>query len=101
MRTLQCWNNTSRKRNVIVFDENTIGKIETMVLPAAATHRVFIDHPQPGKSFARVKNSCLRPRDCIDEFPSQCSNAAHALQQIQNYALAGKNEAGVVPNDSD
>src|SRR2546422_11737576 len=101
MRALQCGDNSTGERNMIVLNQDSVGKIQAMVLPAAATHRVFIDHPQPRDRLPGIEDSGFSAGHSLDELACESCNSAHTLQEIQDHSLAGKNEAGVVPNASD
>ena len=57
--------------DVIALDQNAVGKIEPMALAAAATHRVLVQHAQPGNGLARVQHLGLRARDRIHVLPGQ------------------------------
>ena len=89
------------QRNVVVLDEHAVGEIEPVILSPAATHRIFVDHAQARRGFAGIENSRLGARDGIHKLAGQRGDPAHALQEIQNHALAGKNHARVVPDDRD
>src|SRR5580693_8843214 len=67
-----------------------------MILSAAATHGIFIDDAQSGSGFTRVENACPRTGDCLYELARKSRDPAHALQEIQDHALAGENHARVV-----
>src|SRR5258708_22853196 len=69
-----------------------------MIVAASATDGIFIEHAQAGHGLARVKNACLRALDSIDKSASHGGNAAQALQDIQDHAFTGKQNARVVPD---
>ena len=93
--------NASCQRNMIVLDQNSVGEIQTMVLPASATHRVFVQHAQAGHSLAGVQNSSLGSGDRVRKLASQRSNSAQSLQEIEDHSLTGKNHPGIVADHSD
>src|SRR6202000_1982294 len=81
--------------------QNAVGEIETMVFTAAAAHGILIQHAQTRDCLARIEDVCLGARHLIHILPSHRGDAAHALHQVQDDALAGKNDAGIVANDGD
>ena len=102
-RRLRCARSSSRRdaprqRNVIVLDQHSVGKIQAMVLTAAAAHCVLVEHPQAGRGLAGVEDACPGPGNRIHKLASQGGDAAQPLQKVQNHALAGKNHARVVPH---
>ncbi len=98
---LEGGHNAAGQGDVIVLDEDAIGKIEAMVLSPTAAHRVFIDDTEAGGGFASVEDACLGARHRFDELSRKGGNPAHSLQEIQNDALAGKKDARIVPDDRD
>ena len=72
-----------------------------MILSAAASHRVLIDHPQAGRSLARIQNARLGARYGFHELASQRRNPAHALQKVEDDAFTGKNHPRVVADHRD
>ncbi len=100
MRSLKCRDDATSERNVIVLDQNTIGKIKTMILAAPAAHRVLVNGAQAWNGFARVQDASLGPVHGVHELPRQGCDAAHALQKIQDHALTGENHAGVMADHS-
>ena len=58
-------------------------------------------HAQAGRGLARVENARLGAGHGFHELAGQGGDAAHALQKIQDHALAGKNHARIVPDDRD
>src|SRR5438034_9609327 len=98
MRALQCGDNSTGERNMIVLNQDSVGKIQAMVLPAAATHRVFIDHPQPRDRLPGIEDSGFSAGHSLDELTRERGNPAHTLQEIEDHALAGQNHTRVVPD---
>ncbi len=72
-----------------------------MILSTPAADSVFVNDAEAGSSLAGVENAGLGAGDGVNEFAGQGGDTAHALQEVQDHALAGKNHAGVVANDSD
>src|SRR5579864_6493874 len=72
-----------------------------MILAAAAADRKLIEHAQPRGGFSRVQNSGFGPGNGCYKFPRERRDAAQPLQQIQDHALAGKNDPCIVANDGD
>src|SRR5207244_828895 len=99
MRALQCGDNSTGERNMIVLNQDSVGKVQTMVLPAAATHRVFIDHPQPRDRLPGIEDSGFSAGHSLDELTCERCNSAHTLQEIQDHALARENHTSVVSDD--
>ncbi len=83
---------------MIVLDQHAVGEIEPMVVSAATADRVFIQQAHSRNGLARVENSRLRAADYIHVASRDGRDAAHALKQIQDHALAGKNHASIVAN---
>src|SRR5271165_2350018 len=71
-----------------------------MVLSATTTHCVLIEHAQSGSGLARVEDSGVGPGNGFNELARQRGNPTQALHEIQNHAFAGKNDACIVPDDS-
>ncbi len=99
--TLEGGDNSAGESDVIVLDQDSIRKIESMILTAAAAYGVFVDHAQAGSGFASIENAGFRAGDGIDELAGHGGDAAHALHEIQDDALTGKNHARVVADDGD
>ncbi len=72
---LQGGDNSAGERDVIVLDEDSIGKIEAVILAAAATHSVFVDHAQTGSGLASVENTRFGAGDGVDELASESGDA--------------------------
>ncbi len=98
---LQRRHNSSGQRDVVVLDQHSVGKIEAVILSAAAAHRVLVDHAQAGSGLAGVENARLRAGDRIHKLARQGGDSAHALQKIQDHALARKNHSRIVPDHRD
>src|SRR5579862_558434 len=94
-------NDATRQCDVVVFNQNPVGKIEAVVHPSPASHCILIDDAKTGGGLARVKNAGLGARDGVDELSGQGGDAAHALKKIQHHALAGKQDASIVTNYGD
>ena len=92
-------NGAAGEGDVIVLDEDAVGKIEAMILAAAATDGVLVEDAQAGRGLASIENTNARAGDGVDEFARDGGDAGHALEEIQNHALAGENDARVVAND--
>src|SRR5581483_1774893 len=92
--------NAAGESNVIVLDEHSVRKVETMVLPAAAAHGVFIDDAQPRGRFPRIENSRSRSRNCLNKFASERCYPAHPLKKVEYHPLAGEQHPSVVANHS-
>jgi len=99
-RPFQSWHDSSGQRDVIVFDEDSVGEIEAMILTAAAANRVFVDDAESRGGFACVKNARLRSGNRIHEFPRKRRDPAHALEKVQDHAFTGEKNARVVPDYS-
>src|SRR5437660_6698204 len=99
MRALQCGDNSTGERNMIVLNQDSVGKIQAMVLPAAATHRVFIDHPQPRDRLPGIEDSGFSGGHSLDERTCERCNSAYTLQEIQDHALARDNHTSDVWGD--
>ena len=67
-----------------------------MILSAAAAHRILVEHAQARRGFAGVENARLGAGNRVHKFARQGSDSAQPLQEVQNHALAGKNDARVV-----
>src|SRR5690242_19312132 len=101
MGAVQRFADAAGQGDVIVLDEDTVGEIEAVIQSASAAHGIFVEHPQTRDSLAGIQDARLGAGDGINEFASQCSNAAHALQEIQDDTFAGEEHARVVANDGD
>ena len=56
---------------------------------------------RPGAVLRVSRMRACVPRDRFDKLARQRSDPAHALQEIQDHALAGKNHARIVPDHRD
>ena len=83
---------------MVVLDQDSIGEIEAMVEAAAAAHRVFFQQAQAGRGLAGIKNGGAGAFDGFHVFGSDGGDAAQALQQVQDQALAAQQRARVVPD---
>src|SRR5208283_5369836 len=100
-RALQHGNDAACQRDVIVLDKNSVGKIEAVILPAAAAHRVLVDHAEAGSGLPGVEDAGLRAGDSLDEFARESRDAAHTLQKVENHALTRQNHARIVADHRD
>ncbi len=75
---------------MIVLDEDAVLQVEAMIDASAAADCVLVEGAQTGYGFARVEDFCLCAGDGFDELVSQGCDAAHALHEVENYALAGE-----------
>ena len=100
-RAIQRRNNAARQCDVIVLDQNPVAQVETMIVSAAASDCVLVEHAQAGSSLAGVKNGRLRSLDGIDVLARERGDAAHALHDVQDDALAGENHTRVVDDNRD
>jgi hypothetical protein len=62
---------TSGERNMVALDQDTIREVEPVILSAAATHRILINHAQAGRRFACVENACLGALHSIHKLASR------------------------------
>ena len=69
-----------------------------MIVPSAAANPILIKEAESRNGLARVKNARPRSGDRIHILPCRRRNAAHALQQVEDYAFAGEYDARVVAN---
>ena len=72
-----------------------------MVLAAPATDRVLVEYSHAGHGLAGVEHLHFRTLHLVDKSPRECRDSAHVLQQIENHALAGENDTGIVTNYGD
>ena len=96
---LQRRHHAARERNVVVLDQHAVAEIEPMVGAAAAAHRPLVEHAQSGRGLARIQNGCLGAGDRVHVLACQRGDAAHALHDVQDHALAGENHARIVHDD--
>ena len=99
--TFKGGDNSTGESDVIVFDQDSVGKIEAMILAAAAAYGIFVDDAQAGSGLACIKNAGFGTGDGVDELASRGGDAAHALEKIQDDALTGEKDACVVADDGD
>src|SRR5947207_15969142 len=99
MRALQCGDNSTGERNMIVLNQDSVGKIQAMVLRAAATHRVFIDHPQPLDRLPGIEGSAFSAGHSLDELTCERCNTALSLLTIQAHALAREYDTSLASAD--
>lgn len=71
-----------------------------MVLSASAPYAVLIECAKAGNGFACVEDAGFGSGNGVDEFPRECSNAAQALEQIENNPFTGEDDPRVVADDS-
>ena len=71
-----------------------------MIVPSAAANPILIKEAESRNGLARVKNARPRSGDRIHILPCRRRNAAHALQQVEDYAFAGEYDARVVADHS-
>ena len=101
MGKIERGNDAAGERDVIVLDEDAVGEIEPVILAATAADAVFVEHAETGHGLAGVEDARLRAVDSFDEFASGGGDAAHALEKIQDHALTGEDDTGVVTDDGD
>jgi len=70
-----------------------------VVLSASASYAVLIECAKAGNGFAGVENAGFSSGNGVDEFPRQCSNAAQALEQIEDNPFTGEDDTRVVADD--
>ncbi len=100
-RALQRRNRASSQRNVIALDQHAVGEIQPVILPAAAAHRVLVNHAQPRRRLARIENSHVRALDRIHKLAGGGRDSGHALQKIQDHPLTRQNHPRVMPDHRD
>ncbi len=100
-RPFQRLDRATRQSDVIVLDQHTVAEIEAMIMAAATGHSVLIEDAQSGNSLARIQDYRLRSRDGVDIASSQGGDAAHALHDVQDHALAGKDDPRIMYDDCD
>jgi len=101
-RVLQGGGNSPGERDMIVLDEDSIGKIEAVILAAAAAHGVFVDHAQAGRGFASIEDTGVGAGDGVDEFAGV--RVAMPLMRWRKFRMTRsqrKKHARVVADDGD
>src|SRR5436305_10035151 len=101
MRFLKHTLDASAEGDVIVLDKHTVGKIQTMVMTTAAAHRILVEQTQSRNGLACVQNARLGSGNRVHVTARSSSDSTHPLQQIEDYAFAGKNCASIVPDYRD
>ena len=94
-------NDSAGERDVIVFEQDSVGEVEAVILPSAAADGVFVDHAQAGRGLASIENAGLGAGNCVDKFAGQSGDAAHPLQKIEHHSFARQDHASVVLDDGD
>ena len=61
MRSFERGRDPAGQCDVVILDEHAVGKIEAVILSAAAAHGIFVDHAQARRGFARVENARFVP----------------------------------------
>src|ERR1700728_1165560 len=89
-RSRKYFGDAAAERDVVVLDEDAVGEVEAMVLAAAAGDGVFVQQAQPGHRLARVQHFRFGALHLVDVAARDGSDAAHALHQVEDDALAGK-----------
>jgi len=92
--------NSPGERDMIVLDEDSIGKIEAVILPPPQRTAYLSITRRPGAFLrvSRIRAWCRRRRRRIC---GEGGDAAHALEKIQDDAFARKKHARVVADDGD
>src|SRR5271156_3037483 len=57
--------NSATQSNMVALDQNSVGKIEALAPPPAATHCILVEYAKTGSRLTRVENFRLRARHCI------------------------------------
>src|SRR5690349_8437687 len=70
-----------------------------MVLPASATDRVLIKGAQTRYGLPGIKDPGFRSGNRFHKVASQRGDSAHALQKVQDDALAGEQHPRIVADD--
>ena len=87
--------------DVVVLDENAVGKIEAVIFAAATADGVLVENAQAGDGFARVEDFGARVLDSLDIFAGEGGYAAHTLHQVEDDALACQYDTSIVTNYGD
>src|SRR5581483_5953689 len=101
MGTLQCRLDSTRERNVIVFDQHAIRQIEAVILSTAATHGIFVEWTQTGSGLPGIEDFCFGAGYGLNELSCQGSDSAQPLQKVENHPFAGQQHPSIMPNDCD
>jgi len=85
--------NSAGESDVIILDQHSVRKIEPMIQPAAAAHRVLIDQSQAGRGLARHRECAPWCHgNCVQNFRVKVSDSTHALRRkFRITALAREN----------
>src|SRR6185295_5150550 len=81
---------SARKRDVIVLYQHAVIQTESMIEPAADSHRIFLKKPEPGSGLASVGDARSSSLNASDECASQRCDAGQPLHDIERSALAGQ-----------
>ena len=73
---------------MVVLNQHAIRQVESVILPAAATDRILIQHAKAGGGLTSIENFCFGSTDRFHKFSRQRGNAAQPLQQVQDHAFA-------------
>src|SRR3569833_2760120 len=83
---------------MVVLDEDSRGKIQTVISASAAENSVLLESAKAGYGFARVKDACFRALDGIDVLARKSRDATEMLQEVQDDTFAAEQHSGVVAN---
>ncbi len=87
---------TSGEGEVALLEHNAVLQVDAMVLAAAAADGVFVEQTQAGHGLSGIEHAGAGACRFGDEFARKSGDAAHALQQVQDDALAGKDRGRIV-----
>lgn len=87
MATVKCCVDAAGKVYVVVFQQNHVEQSDTMVHATADADCLFLHHAHAGGRFSCVKYPGVRAFQPLYVFVCHCSDAAHALHDVQHQAF--------------
>src|SRR5262249_32333741 len=79
--------NAAGDGDMIVLDQDRVIETETMIVTAAAAHRVFLQRAQTGRGLARAHDARLGMGNAGDKSRRRGGNTGEMAEKIECYAL--------------
>src|SRR5436189_1086455 len=95
---LESRSNTTRGRDVIVLDQDSVEEAESMVCHASGARCKLFESPQPGRGLACIQHLALGSGDCIDILTRKGRDAGKPLDEVEADALAFEQCLGAAAN---
>ena len=87
----------SRRRDMVVLDQDAVGQAEPVIFAASVPHGLFFQASPQGGCLSCIEQPASGPGDGVRHFTRQGGNPAQPLGEIQGGSLAGQKWSAPFP----